>query len=133
MDLTSRELASIADVFELLAAHALPEDALRLEVGRRLLDLLRADGLRSGVDGFVWSGEVQLGDVRVWRGQQREPFSERELALFDLVRPAFMAALARSRALSTTPPPPRCAPSGQSGLASLRAKWPARCAGATSP
>jgi len=36
--------------------------------------------------------------VRVWRGQQRERFSDRELALLDLVRPAFMAALARSRA-----------------------------------
>lgn len=104
MDLTSRELASIADVFELLAGHALPVDALRLEVGRRLLDLLRADGLRSGVDGFVWSGEAQLGEVCVWRGQQREPFSERELALFDLVRPAFMAALARSRAQGESRP-----------------------------
>jgi DNA-binding CsgD family transcriptional regulator len=98
MELTSRELASIADVFKLLADHALPEDVLRLEVGRRLLDLLRADGLHSGVDGFVWSGEENLGDLRVWRGKQCERFSDRELALFDLVRPAFMAALARSRA-----------------------------------
>ncbi|MBV8261899.1 MAG: hypothetical protein JO239_13370 [Paraburkholderia sp.] len=104
MDLTTRELASIADVFELLAGHALPEDVVRLEVGRRVLDLLCADGLRSGVERFVWSGEEHLADVRVWRGQQRERFSERELALLDLVRPAFMAALARSRAQGESRP-----------------------------
>lgn len=98
MDLTSSELAQIADVFRLLADHPLPEDVLRLEVGRRLLDLLRADGLHAGVELFVWSGEADLADLRIRRGKQREHLSGRELALFDLVRPAFAAALARSRA-----------------------------------
>jgi DNA-binding CsgD family transcriptional regulator len=98
MYLTSRELALVADVFKLLADHALPEEVLRVEVGRRLLDLLRADGLRWGADAFVWSGEEDIGDLRIWRGTQREVFSDRELALFDMVRPAFTAALARSRA-----------------------------------
>jgi DNA-binding CsgD family transcriptional regulator len=98
MYLTSRELALVADVFKLLADHALPEEILRIEVGRRLLDLLRADGLRWGADAFVWSGEEHIGDLRIWRGTQREDFSDRELALFDMVRPAFTAALARSRA-----------------------------------
>ncbi|HKR42146.1 MAG TPA: helix-turn-helix transcriptional regulator [Paraburkholderia sp.] len=98
MDLTSRELALIADVFKLLADHILPEGALRLEVGRRLLELLRADGLHAGADLFVWSGEVHLDHLRIGRGKRREHFSDRELVLFDLVRPAFIAALARSRA-----------------------------------
>lgn len=98
MDLTSRELALIADVFKLLADHILPEGALRLEVGRRLLELLRADGLDAGADLFVWSGEENLDHLRIRRGKRRELFSDRELVLFDLVRPAFIAALARSRA-----------------------------------
>ncbi|CAD6527278.1 HTH-type transcriptional regulator MalT [Paraburkholderia hiiakae] len=98
MDLTSRELALIADVFKLLADHNLPEGALRLEVGRRLLEVLRADGLHAGADLFVWSGEANFDHLRIRRGKRREHFSDRELVLFDLVRPAFMAALARSRA-----------------------------------
>ncbi|WP_308445048.1 helix-turn-helix transcriptional regulator [Paraburkholderia flagellata] len=98
MDLTSRELALIADVFKLLADHILPEGALRLEVGRRLLELLRADGLYAGADLFIWSGEENLDHLRIRRGKQRDHFSDRELVLFDLLRPAFVAALARSRA-----------------------------------
>jgi DNA-binding CsgD family transcriptional regulator len=98
MDLTSRELALVADVFRLLADHALPEEGLCLEVGRRLLDLLRAERLQRGTNLFVWSAEEDIGDLSVWRGRQREVISGRELALFDLVRPAFKAALARSRA-----------------------------------
>ena len=98
MDLTSRELALIADVFKLLADHILPEGALRLEVGRRLLELLRADGLDAGEGLFVWSGEENLDRLRIRRGKRREHCSDRELLLFDLVRPAYIAALARSRA-----------------------------------
>ncbi|WP_302056876.1 LuxR family transcriptional regulator [Paraburkholderia sp. CNPSo 3281] len=106
MDLTSRELALIADVFKLLADHILPEGALRLEVGRRLLELLHADGLHAGADLFVWSGEENLDHLRIRRGKRREHFSERERVLFDLVRPAFIAALARSHAQTGHVQPP---------------------------
>jgi len=98
MYLTSRELALVADVFKLLADHAVPEDVLRCEVGRRLLSLLHADGLYLGMNVCHWSGEENLGELRIWRGTQRETFSDRELALFDLVRPAYTVALARARA-----------------------------------
>ncbi|MEX3690871.1 MULTISPECIES: helix-turn-helix transcriptional regulator [Paraburkholderia] len=111
MDLTSRELALIADVFKLLADPILPEGALRLEVGRRLLELLRADGLHAGADLFVWSGEEYLDHLRIGRGKRREHLSDRELALFDLVRPAFIAALARSRAQTGHVQPPPADPS----------------------
>lgn len=173
MYLTSREFALVSEVFRLLADRTLPEDVLRLEVGRRLLDLLRADflgsyvwddalgrfgrrvainmsddnlrdyeeyfqfrdpiapllmplrtaarvtdvmsreelvrteifndflrrdGLHWGMNLFVWSGDHNIGDLRIWRAGHREDFSDRELALFELVRPAFTAALVRSRA-----------------------------------
>lgn len=172
MYLTSRELALLADVFKLLADRTLPEDVLRLEVGRRMLDLLRADffgsyvwddtqgvfanrvainmsadnlgnyeryfqyrdvltprlqhqraavrvtdvmphdelartelfndflrrdGLHWGMNLFAWDGDTNIGDLRIWRGAHRENFSDRELAILDLIRPAFVAALARSR------------------------------------
>jgi DNA-binding CsgD family transcriptional regulator len=100
MDLTSRELALIADVFRLLADQPLPEDLLCLEVGSRLLDLLRADGLLNGVSTYVWSGEAIPGGLRIRRGMQREAISDRERALFDLVRPAFLVARARSHMLA---------------------------------
>lgn len=172
MYLTSRELALLADAFKLLADRTLPEDVLRLEVGRRLLDLLRADflgsyvwddaqglftnrvainmsadnlgdyeryfqyrdplmprlqhqraavrvtdviahdelaktelfndflrrdGLHWGMNLFAWDGDTNIGDLRIWRGAHRENFSDHELAMLDLIRPAFAAALARSR------------------------------------
>jgi DNA-binding CsgD family transcriptional regulator len=173
MYLSSRELALVADVFKLLADYSMPEQVLRLEVGRRMLDLLRADylgsyvwdatqgqfvnrvsinmsddnlseyeryyqfrdvltpklqshrvavrvtdvmphaelvrtelfteflcrdGLHWGMYLFAWSGDENIGDLRIWRGKHRENFSDHELALLDLIRPAFAAALARARA-----------------------------------
>lgn len=172
MHLTSRELALLSDLFRLLADRTVPEDALRLEAGRRLLDLLNADflgsyvwddalgrfdrrvainmsddslhryeqhfqfhdpitplllaqrtavritdvmpheelvrteifndflsrdGLHWGLNLFVWSGEQNIGDLRIWRGKHRENFSDHELALLELVRPAFTEALVRAR------------------------------------
>lgn len=172
MHLTSRELALLADVFKLLADRTLPEDVLRLEVGRRMLDLLRADylgsyvwdsaqekfahrvafnmsadnlgdyeryfqyrdplapalltrreavrvsdlmphealvrteffndflrrdGLHWGINLFAWDGDQNIGDLRIWRGEHRENFSDHELALLELIRPAFTAALMRAR------------------------------------
>lgn len=172
MHLTSRELALLADVFKLLADRTLPEHVLRLEVGRRMLDLLRADylgsyvwdsvqekfahrvainmsadnlgdyeryfqfcdpfaptlqnrreavrvtdvmphdtlvdteffndflrrdGLYWGLNLFVWDGDENIGDLRIWRGKHRENFSDHELAILELIRPAFTVALARAR------------------------------------
>jgi DNA-binding CsgD family transcriptional regulator len=173
MYLSSRDLALVADVFQLLADYSMPEHVLRLEVGRRMLDLLQADylgsyawdatqgqfvngvsinlsgetlsdyeryyqyrdvltpklqnhrvavrvtdvmshaellrtelfndflsrdGLHWGMYLFAWSGNENIGDLRIWRGKHRENFSDHDLALLDLIRPAFTAALARARA-----------------------------------
>jgi DNA-binding CsgD family transcriptional regulator len=173
MYLSSRDLALVADVFQLLADYSMPEHVLRLEVSRRMLDLLQADyvgsyvwdvtqgqftngvsinmpddnisdyerdyqyrdvltpklqnhrvavrvtdvmphaelirtelfndflsrnGLHWGMYLFAWSGDENIGDLRIWRGKHRENFSDHDLALLDLIRPAFAAALARARA-----------------------------------
>jgi DNA-binding CsgD family transcriptional regulator len=61
-------------------------------------DFLRRDGLHWGMDVFAWSGDSNIGDLRIWRGKQRDNFSDHDLAMAELVRPAFTAALARARA-----------------------------------
>ncbi|HEY1609417.1 MAG TPA: helix-turn-helix transcriptional regulator [Paraburkholderia sp.] len=94
MYLTGREQTIVAEIFRLLA-DALPELELRREVGRRLLELIQADEL--GRNPFGWSDGADLDDLRISRAQHHAGFSDRELALLDLVRPAFAVALARVR------------------------------------
>lgn len=60
-------------------------------------DFLRRDGPHWGLNLFAWTDGEHIGDLRVWRGQHRDNFSDHELALLELVRPAFTVALARTR------------------------------------
>lgn len=60
-------------------------------------DFLSRDGLHWGVNLFAWDGEENIGDLRIWRDRRREDFSKLNLQVLDLVRPAFVAALVRSR------------------------------------
>ncbi|HTH61334.1 MAG TPA: LuxR C-terminal-related transcriptional regulator [Paraburkholderia sp.] len=126
MYLTGREVALVADIFKVLS-DSLPEQELRREVGRRLFELLKADqpadatpqgdqrgsassgdaphdgsqdGLQWGLTLFTLTDGENIGDLSAWRGPHRENFSDRELALLELVRPAFAVALARARAQS---------------------------------
>lgn len=61
-------------------------------------DFLRRDGLHWGLNVYAWSGESNIGDLRVWRSKRRDDFSDHELALVELIRQAFTTALARARA-----------------------------------
>ncbi|AME27146.2 helix-turn-helix transcriptional regulator [Burkholderia sp. PAMC 26561] len=60
-------------------------------------DFLRRDGLHWGMDVFAWNGDTNIGDLRIWRAKQRDNFSDHELAIAELIRPAFTAALSRAR------------------------------------
>ncbi len=60
-------------------------------------DFLARDGLHWGVNLFAWSGDRNIGDMRIWRDRRRANFDDNDLALLDLVRPAFVAALKRGR------------------------------------
>jgi len=60
-------------------------------------DFLGRDGLYWGVNLYAWSGERNIGDMRIWRDRRRENFSNDDLQLLDLVRPALVAALQRCR------------------------------------
>jgi DNA-binding CsgD family transcriptional regulator len=60
-------------------------------------DFLARDGLHWGVNLYAWSGECNIGDMRIWRDRRHGDFSRDDLELLDLVRPALVAALHRSR------------------------------------
>ena len=64
-------------------------------------DFLARDGLHWGVNLYAWSGECNIGDMRIWRDRRRGDFSRDDLELLDLVRPALVAALQRSRGGAT--------------------------------
>jgi len=77
------------------ASDVLPRDTLlRSEFFN---DFLAKDGLHWGVNLYAWDGDANIGDMRIWRDRRRPDFGAEELALLDLVRPAFVAALKRSR------------------------------------
>jgi len=63
-------------------------------------DFSHRDALHWGLNLFAWTDGENIGDLRVWRGQHRDNFSDRELGLLELVRPAFTVALARARKAS---------------------------------
>jgi DNA-binding CsgD family transcriptional regulator len=63
-------------------------------------DFLARDGLHWGINLHAFDAAQALGDLRIWRGRQRREFEPRDKALLDLIEPAFIAALRRSRARS---------------------------------
>lgn len=70
------------------------EDFLRTEFFN---DFLARDGLRHGMNFHAYSGVNHLGDLRIWRGQGRETFQQRDLDLLDAIGTAFGNALANLR------------------------------------
>lgn len=60
-------------------------------------DFLHRDGLYWGVNLYAWDGDRNIGDMRIWRSRKRERFGADTLELLELVKPAYVAALKRSR------------------------------------
>ena len=60
-------------------------------------DFLHRDGLYWGVNLYAWDGDDNIGDMRIWRSKKRERFGADALALLELIKPAFVAALKRAR------------------------------------
>lgn len=60
-------------------------------------DFLAKDGLYWGVNLYAWDGPCNIGDLRIWRDKRRENFSNNDINLLNLVRPALIAALRRCR------------------------------------
>jgi DNA-binding CsgD family transcriptional regulator len=58
-------------------------------------DFLARDGLHHGVNMFIFDGERDLGDLRIWRARGRPEFCERDLDLLDALEPHLRRALLR--------------------------------------
>lgn len=56
-------------------------------------DFLARDGLCYGMNYHGHDGVRHVGDLRIWRGRRRSNFSEHEIALLDLIGPAFTTAM----------------------------------------
>jgi DNA-binding CsgD family transcriptional regulator len=58
-------------------------------------DFLARDGLHHGVNMFIFDGQRDLGDLRIWRARDRPEFGERDLDLLDALEPHLRRALLR--------------------------------------
>lgn len=61
-------------------------------------DFLFRDGLYWGINLYAYDGNLNIGDVRVWRGKRRDNFDDSDVALLQLVKPFFATAMKRLRA-----------------------------------
>ncbi len=60
-------------------------------------DFLKLDGLHHGINVYAYDGDLNIGDLRIWRGQGRPEFSARDKDLLETIRPHFTNALRNAR------------------------------------
>ncbi|MBV8619010.1 MAG: helix-turn-helix transcriptional regulator [Curvibacter sp.] len=75
-------------------------------------DFLARDGLHWGVNLYAWDGPSNIGDLRVWRDRRHGNFSDEDLKLLDLLRPALVTALRQAQTREPTAAPRRLAGPG---------------------
>jgi DNA-binding CsgD family transcriptional regulator len=63
-------------------------------------DFLMRDGLHHGINLYAYDGDLNIGDLRIWRTRHRPDFGRKEAALLDLILPHFRNSLRNVRALS---------------------------------
>ena len=60
-------------------------------------DFLKQDGLCYGLNFFAYDRGDNIGDLRIWRGANREDFSTRDAQIVDAVAPSLVNALIRAQ------------------------------------
>ncbi len=80
-----------------LVNEVMPQD--ELEKTEFFNDFLQADGLTYGINLYAYDGDVNMGDLRLWRAARRDPFSQREVALLEMLKPHFTNALINARTI----------------------------------
>ncbi|MEP2531036.1 helix-turn-helix transcriptional regulator [Shimia sp.] len=63
-------------------------------------DFLKQDGLCYGMNYFAFDRGDNIGDLRIWRGANREDFTSRDAQIVDAVGPSLVNALIRARSAS---------------------------------
>jgi DNA-binding CsgD family transcriptional regulator len=85
-DLRARRRATLVDA-------VIPRD--KLERTEFYNDFLARDGLHHGINMFIFDGERDLGDLRIWRARGRAEFSARDLHLLDALESHLRRAMLR--------------------------------------
>jgi DNA-binding CsgD family transcriptional regulator len=52
-------------------------------------DFLAHDGLHYGLNLYVHDGDVNIGDMRIWRNRRRENFDDCDLQMLEMIKPHF--------------------------------------------
>jgi DNA-binding CsgD family transcriptional regulator len=63
-------------------------------------DFLMRDGLHHGINVYAYDGDLNIGDLRIWRAKHRSDYGKRAAALLDTILPHFRNALRNARALA---------------------------------
>jgi DNA-binding CsgD family transcriptional regulator len=58
-------------------------------------DFLSVDGLHHGIGIYIFDGNQDIGDLRIWRTRNKPEFNEREKNLLDALEPFLRRALQR--------------------------------------
>jgi DNA-binding CsgD family transcriptional regulator len=64
-------------------------------------DFLKRDGLCFGLNYFAYDRGINIGDIRIWRGEKQVDFSKRDALIIDAIGPSFVNALIRARKVDT--------------------------------
>jgi len=64
-------------------------------------DFLMKDGLHHGINVYAYDGDLNIGDLRIWRTRNRPDFGKHEAALLDVILPPFRNALRNVRAIAS--------------------------------
>lgn len=64
-------------------------------------DFLKQDGLCYGLNFFAYDRGDNIGDLRIWRGANREDFTQRDAEIVDAIGPSLVNALVRARSKDT--------------------------------
>ncbi|MFT7593373.1 MAG: DNA-binding CsgD family transcriptional regulator [Paracoccaceae bacterium] len=67
-------------------------------------DFLKQDGLCYGMNFFAYDRGDNIGDLRIWRGADREDFTPRDAQIVDAIGPSLVNALIRGRSISGRSP-----------------------------
>ncbi|MBO6756773.1 MAG: helix-turn-helix transcriptional regulator [Roseibium sp.] len=95
----------------------LPQDDL--EKTEFYNDFLQSDGLRYGMNFHAHDGKTHVGDLRIWRANNRDTFDRRDVAMLQAVGTAFSNALCTARHFEQR----LCALDPDARLASLADHW----------
>jgi len=67
-------------------------------------DFLKQDGLCYGMNFFAYDRGDNIGDLRIWRGANRNDFTCRDAEIVDAIGPSLVNALIRAQSASEQPP-----------------------------